>query len=223
MTTSSHNPVPYRGPSGDVNDPEVQRLVAEYRAWKRECGLDTAQPAAEPTPEPEQERVSGIALPALFCDGGVIGPNPSAIGGTWAWCLVDEQGLRTHEASGVLLQGDVGLPTVTNNVTELYALILGCEALPAGWRGTICSDSWISLQRVFRGAKLNHVPLWLCQRLGALLKSGRLTDCTYELLDGHPTRAELERGVGKRGHPVSEFNVWCDSACTKRAREVQHG
>ncbi len=208
----THNPVPYRGPSGDVSDPEVQRLVAEYRAWKRECGLET----------PERPRVVATTG-MLYADGGVIGPNPSPIGGTWAWCLVDEQGARVAADSGTLLQADVGLPTVTNNVTELYALIVGCEALPTGWRGVVCSDSWISLQRVFRGAKLNHVPLWLCQRLGALLKSGRLADCTYELLDGHPTRAELESGIGKRGHRVSEHNVFCDSACTKRAREVQHG
>ena len=33
------------------------------------------------------------------------------------------------------------------------------------------------------------------------------------LLDGHPTRSQLEAGKGKRGGPVSEHNVWCDKAC----------
>lgn len=210
----SYNPVPYRGPKGDVNDPECQRLVAEYRAWKRACGIGAG------APEP------AIALPltgTLYADGGIIGPNPSPIGGTWAWCLVNDQNGRVASASGTLLQADVGLPAVSNNVTELYALILGCESLPTGWRGTVCSDSWISLQRVFRGAKLNNVPPWLCQRLGGLLKSGHLAECSYELLDGHPTQAELTRGVGKRGHKVSEHNVFCDAECTRRAREVQHG
>ena len=34
------------------------------------------------------------------------------------------------------------------------------------------------------------------------------------LVQGHPTKAELENGWGtKRDLPVSEHNVWCDKAC----------
>lgn len=40
------------------------------------------------------------------------------------------------------------------------------------------------------------------------------------LLQGHPTKADLACGIGKkRNLPVSIHNVWCDEACGKAARE----
>ena len=154
---------------------------------------------------------------ALYADGGVIAVNPSPLGGTWAWCLVDAAGERVQTASGVLTAAENGGP-VTNNVTELLALVAGLEALPAGWMGTVYSDSWVSLQRVFCAAKLNNVPQWLMHRLYAVQRSGMLARMTYVLLDGHPTRAQLAAGVGKRGAPVSEHNVFCDAECGRQAR-----
>lgn len=156
---------------------------------------------------------------ALYADGGVIGANPSPIGGTWAWCLVDATGQRVCEYFGTLLTSP-DLPFVTNNVTELVALVNGLEALPHGWSGTVYSDSWVSLQRVFLAARLKNVPQWLVDRLHALQRSRKLASMSYVLLDGHPTKAQLAAGVGKRGAPVSIHNVWCDEACTKVAREV---
>lgn len=157
---------------------------------------------------------------ALYADGGVIGPNPSAIGGTWAYCLVDANGQRIVERSGILLV-DPTVPLVTNNVTELLALVEGFEALPDNWQGTVYSDSWVSLQRCFLAAKLNNVPRWLIERLHNVQRSGKLSKAEYCLLDGHPTKAQLAAGVGKRGQPVSEHNVWCDLACGQQAREVK--
>lgn len=156
---------------------------------------------------------------ALYADGGVIGANPSPIGGTWAWCLVDARGQRVCEYSGTLL-ATPELPFVTNNVTELVALVNGLEALPHGWSGTVYSDSWVSLQRVFLAAKLKNVPGWLVDRLQALQSSRKLASMSYVLLDGHPTKAQLTAGVGKRGAPVSVHNVWADTECQRRAREV---
>lgn len=158
---------------------------------------------------------------ALYTDGGVISANPSAIGGTWDYCLVSAAGARIVNASGVITPKQAHLPAITNNLTELLALVYGLERLPMGWAGTVYSDSWVSLQRVFLAAKLRNVPRWLVERLQTLQRSGKLADMQYVLLDGHPTRAELAAGEGKRGHPVSEHNVWCDAACQQAARAAR--
>ncbi len=193
--------IQYHGPTGNVNDPSAQAAVAQLAAIR----------AARTPPV------------ALYTDGGVIGQNPSPIGGTWAWCMVNADGTRTRHAYGSVTPADLGTPTVSNNHTELLALVLGLEALPAGWTGTVYSDSWVSLQRVFLAAKLANVPPWLVERLQTLQKSGALKQMAYTLLDGHPTRAELAAGIGKRGHPVSIHNVWCDQQCGAIARERQQG
>jgi ribonuclease HI len=190
--------VTYHGPTGDVNDPESVALVAAYRA--------RFAPAAP--------------LVGLYTDGGVIGQNPSSAGGTWAWCLVDANGQQRRHACGWMSPAELGADAVSNNHTELLALVLGLEALDEGFAGTVYSDSWVSLQRVFLAAKLNNVPQWLIDRLQAIQKSGRLASVGYQLLDGHPTRAQLEAGLGKRGNPVNQWNVWCDTQCSALAREV---
>ena len=193
--------IQYHGPTGNVNDPSAQAAVAQLAAIR----------AAHNPPV------------ALYTDGGVIGQNPSLIGGTWAWCLVDASGEMRRHAVGWLTPAELDAEAVTNNHTELLALVLGLEALDADFAGTVYSDSWVSLQRVFRAAKLNNVPQWLVERLQILQKSGRLANLDYTLLDGHPTRAQLEAGIGKRGHPVSKWNVWCDQQCSAIARERLQG
>lgn len=156
----------------------------------------------------------------LYTDGGVIGANPSALGGTWAYCLVDAAGQRTTCESGIITPAEAELPLVTNNLTELLAIVKGREALSWAWSGTIHSDSWVSLQRVFFAARLKNVPPWLVARLQKLQREGWFTGCSWKLLDGHPTKAQLAAGVGKRGGPVSIHNVWCDQACTQAGRAV---
>lgn len=190
--------VTYQGPTGDVTNPKAVALVEEYRAR-----FALKRP-----------------IVALYTDGGVIGQNPSGIGGTWAWCMVDAEGQQQRHASGWMSPADMQVDVVSNNHTELLALVLGLEALDEGFTGTIYSDSWVSLQRIFLAAKLNNVPQWLIDRLQAIQKSGRLASVSYQLLDGHPTRAQLETGLGKRGNPVSKWNVWCDEQCSALAREV---
>jgi ribonuclease HI len=154
----------------------------------------------------------------LYADGGVIGANPSTLGGTWAWCLVDATGKRVCEYSGVITPEQARMSVITNNLTELLAIVNAREALPYAWSGTIHSDSWVSLQRVFLAAKLKNVPPWLVDRLQQLQRDGWFSGCSWKLLDGHPTKAQLAAGVGKRGGPVSIHNVWCDEACTQAGR-----
>lgn len=153
---------------------------------------------------------------AIYADGGVILKNPSDIAGTWATCHVDADNWRAWTASGVLLPSEVGTSAVTNNQTEFYALLNGLEALPDDWAGRVCTDSLVTIRRFRDDAKLAGIPLEWRRRMA--MTRGRLGQLEYVLLDGHPTRAHLAAGIGKRGGPVSEHNVWCDHACTEAGR-----
>jgi len=156
----------------------------------------------------------------LYCDGGVVGKNPSPIGGVFAWCQV-ENGFRVKEHTAPVRPADVGAPVVSNNNTELLALLDGIESLPEGWAGRVNSDSQVALGWVFLGWKQEAIPAPLRARLQALRRSGRLFGLEWRLLQGHPTQADLAAGVGaKRGLPVSEHNVWCDKACQTLARTL---
>jgi ribonuclease HI len=151
---------------------------------------------------------------ALYCDGGLVGPvNPSPDGGTWAWCAVNPFGARIAQASGVIDAPRGG--TVSNNVAEFVAAVLALETVPAGWSGTLYSDSLITLNRLFQGWTLTNIPPDWVQRGSAALQ--RLGNANWVLLQGHPTKAELQAGRGKKGYPVSEHNVWCDQACRAAA------
>jgi ribonuclease HI len=161
-----------------------------------------------------------MTIIALYADGGVIGRNPSDAGGTFAWCHVDEADQRIKAMSGVIRPW-ASMPRITNNLTEMVALVLGMEALPAEWDGTVYSDSQITLGRVFRGWKMDGIPFALQRR--AITARQRLGPVDFVLLDGHPTRAQLAAGIGKRGQPVSEHNVWCDHACCEQSKRAQAG
>jgi ribonuclease HI len=152
---------------------------------------------------------------ALYTDGGLIGRNPSPIGGTWAWCTTSRQDGRIDHASGVILPADLGLACVTNNNAELWAMICGLEALPAGWTGTVFCDSMVTIGRMFYGWRMVNVPVSLQKRADVVLT--RLGRVKPVLLDGHPTQQHLQQARGKNGHPVSIHNVFCDRACTEQA------
>lgn len=151
---------------------------------------------------------------ALYCDGGVIQKNPSTIGGTWAWCAVDATGNRVMQQGGVC-PAPAGRP-ITNNHTEQIAITLALEAMPEGWSGTVYSDSMVALGRVFQGWRTKNLPENISRRSAAAV--ARLGKIETVLLQGHPTKADLERGIGaKRGLPVSIYNVWCDAECNRQA------
>jgi ribonuclease HI len=153
---------------------------------------------------------------AIFADGGCVERNPSPIAGTWAWCHVSEEDERCRQESGLEPAAEWPGGMVTNNQMEFVALVRAIEALPSGWTGTVHSDSKVSLGRLFRGWKLTGIPpVW---RQRGSLALGRIGQVTVVLLDGHPTRAQLLAGRGKRGNPVSPHNVWCDRACGDAGR-----
>lgn len=156
----------------------------------------------------------------LYADGGVIQVNPSPIGGTWAFRIVQADVVICEE-SGVITPLEAGLPAVTNNLTEMLALVMGLRSLPIDWIGVVCSDSQITLGRVFGSYKWAGIPTWL-HKLYQQSRNRLLfwEDITYIQLDGHPTRNQLAAGIGKRGHPVSIHNVACDKACQLAAASI---
>lgn len=153
----------------------------------------------------------------MFCDGGVIGHNPSEIGGTWAYRIV-EDGEVIREKSGTITPRQAKMPLITNNLTEMCALVAGLKVLPDDWTGTVYSDSQITLGRAFQGWKWNNIPDWLYRMFGEQRDRLKNWDrIEFVLLEGHPTKAELILGVGRKGYPVSEHNVAVDRLCNAAA------
>jgi ribonuclease HI len=156
----------------------------------------------------------------LYVDGGVIGRNPSPDGGTWAYCLVDNDNETVLlEGSGLLLPYEHGVGNlVTNNQTEYLAMLRGLQALPSGWRGVVRTDSQITLGRfAWVGWKTANIPdHWV--QAGAVARQRLGAPVTYELLSGHPSDDELVRGIGRGLRPVSAWNVYVDTACQEMAR-----
>ena len=168
---------------------------------------------------------------SLYCDGGVIADlrlapepgklrpvyNPSYIGGTWAWCAVDANGVLLGRNSGVIpAVFTYELDGVSNNLAEWQAAVRALEAMPQGVRIELCSDSEITIGRLFwNWSTAKGLPnTWVRRGLNAKRQLGGTVRPV--LLEGHPTRAELRAGRGaKHGWPVSEHNVWCDKECSR--------
>jgi len=157
---------------------------------------------------------------ALYADGGLVGAQPKTLAGTWAYVIVIN-GVAWRERSGI-----IRVPGTTNNQTEMYAVLMGLKSLPDDFEGTVYSDSMVTLGRLFCGWKWSNIPgefHALFQTQAARLKFWGTEGIKWVLLDGHPSKAQLAAGIGKRGHPVSAWNVWCDSECNKRSAEYKAG
>ena len=153
----------------------------------------------------------------IFTDGGVMGRNPSPLGGMWAFCAVDARDVLIFGDGHVITPAEVELPYVENNVSELYAVIKALEWAPVGPRFELWTDSINTMRRLLDPiyASMNGVCDTLHQRLiaavqrhGGTLPGQRLD---VRLCAGHPTKAELEAGrKSKNNLPFSKWNVWCD-------------
>lgn len=154
----------------------------------------------------------------VYCDGGLIGPNPSPVGGTWAWVWV-HGGIQGRSASGIITPSDFEMPTISNNHTELLAAVRALESTPKGWTGTLCSDSQVTLHRLSQGTTFNNVPRWLVDRT---LQATRSRRCKVKLMAGHPTKIELQQGFRERNQlPTSKWNCWCDIECRRLAAKFR--
>jgi len=160
----------------------------------------------------------------LYTDGGVIGGNPSFTGGTWAFAAVKDNADPWKIGHGMIVPRQMGTPVIGNNQMELLAVIRGLQAMPEDWCGIICSDSQITLGRIFKKWKLNNIPKWMIAEL--MIEKSRLKYWNMFqslLLCGHPTKEDLERGFGDNGNPVSTYNVLCDSMCNREAEKFTKG
>lgn len=113
------------------------------------------------------------------------------------------------------------LPEVTNNLSEYVALVRGLESLPEGWSGAVYSDSQIALARLFYQVRCKGLPPVLIRQAAAAVARLDWTNIAPVLLAGHPTKAHLFQGLGKKGNPVSLHNVWCDAPCSEEARKYR--
>ena len=113
---------------------------------------------------------------------------------------------------------------------ELFAIINGLRTCSKLYYSeiveTLYSDSAVSIGRLRDGWGLANIPELMVKDLIFVQSQfhfntiGRNQKCV--LLDGHPTKAQLEAGIGKRGHLVSKWNVLCDKMCNEEAeRYVQ--
>ncbi len=146
----------------------------------------------------------------LYCDGGLVGSNPSKIGGAWACCFVDitiSGSELIQSVSGYVSMEQAG-QLVTNNYTELLAAIEGMERLPEGWEGRIWTDSDVTLRRLRKKTpKFTGIPPVMQERF--LLSRAPLGDFRVFHVMGHPTAHDLKMGRG------SKWNVLCDQLCTE--------
>jgi ribonuclease HI len=163
---------------------------------------------------------AGAEVAAVYADGGVIGANPSQIGGTWAYCYVDADGDRLTTQSGIVVPSDLELAVITNNLTEMLALLNALEPLPHGWSGQVYSDSMVTLGRLFKGWKMTGIPYDLQNRARRLV-AAHLGQVTWIRLDGHPSREHLASGIGPRGGPVSVHQQHCDLTCARIGEEYR--
>lgn len=154
----------------------------------------------------------------VFADGGVIGSNPSPVGGTWAYRLLQEGQIRCEDCG--FIPPKYG--PVSNNLSEIVAVVRGLETARhyRASQVSIASDSLVTLRRLsYPRAAWNGVPTPVREWALAVLREVEVVEAV--LLDGHPTRAQLEAGVGKSGRPVSVHNVECDRACNLVAAQFK--
>ncbi len=159
----------------------------------------------------------------IYCDGGVIGPNPSDLGITWAWVMPFPKDTKLYEASGVLEPDDLGMPLLSNNHAELVAALRALEFVGPCWRGTLFTDSNVTKHRLEGRGSFDGLSRSLEARL---VRVRETMGCEVVLLAGHPTLAELKQGFKIKPSgplPTSSWNVYCDQTCAALAGNFKRG
>ena len=146
----------------------------------------------------------------IYTDGGLCSPNPSKLGGVWAWCAVDSEDEFIYGESGYFVAPEG--KEITSHQAEFAAMTRALEAMPLGWEGTVCSDSELTINRFSKGHSCFNIPPNMLQRGVMVLE--KLGDPKFVLLAHKPTKDDLEHGYSlKSGLPVSIWNKWCDKQC----------
>lgn len=154
---------------------------------------------------------------SVYSDAGIIGTSStSKIGGTWAFCHVDENDNLVSLECGIILCDQLGVKLMTSPLAETYAAVRALWPMPNGWDGTFYCDNETAIGRIFWDWACNGVPKHLEKQARGLGK--RLNVLQPILLGGHPTKKELENGRRKDGKPVSKWNVLCDKKCKQLSK-----
>lgn len=163
--------------------------------------------------------LSSADVTTVYADGGCVGKNPSAAGGTWAFALAGSDDEHVIRVSGSFTTEEVGFATVDNNLSETVALLIALEQMPDGWGGLVVSDSLNAIRRVIAPGtqKFSLCPQSVIDRCHA--NRGRLGELSVLLVAGHPSKKQLAAGV-KNGRPVRAHQAWCDRECKRQARAV---
>lgn len=110
---------------------------------------------------------------------------------------------------------------MTNNQTELLAMLQIVRRLPYDWTGIASTDSAITRGRFSMNWKLTGIPNEWFPMLGEALRRINVAGTEWRLLQGHPLKSEIDRMkageqvIGsKRGFPVSLHQEVCDHLCT---------
>ncbi len=167
--------------------------------------------------------VDDTRVVAITADGGCRLANPSKHGGMWAFRHLNRAHQAVREACGAVTVPEVSpLTTVTNNFTEVLAVLIALEFLPDGWSGKVRTDSLHTI-RVFRD---DYDRYWLIEgvKLRIVNVLDRLGDLSYELLAGHPSKKEIalmEAGIqcfkGPKQYPYCLHNHHLDSVLLPKA------
>lgn len=174
-------------------------------------------------------------MKGLYVDGGLMSSNPSVVGGTYAAILLSKKQKEKRFTSGIILPEWISRETVTNNASEMKAMIAGLSLLPDNWKGIIYTDSKVTRSRVIRRYDVDarwEMRGWMNTPINYFMEflehRKRLRNWyqfTWVLLAGHPNRKELPKGeshgmsysIGRKPRrtplPVSVWNVWCDLKC----------
>lgn len=165
---------------------------------------------------------------AVYSDGGLAGPNPSLVGGSWAYALADSFDITIVRGSGTVTPEQIGLPAVTNNLTEWIGAVRGLEVALhyAPLRVELYTDSEVTARRIRKlqlrqrhDVKMKGLPPYWVTRMYAAIQW--LRGVTVHLLAGHPSQAALHLGKDGRGVMVSRHNVDCDRQCRALAEKLQ--
>ena len=153
----------------------------------------------------------------IFVDGGIIGRNPSKIGGTFCWIWIGSDNQPIKSGWGIITPEDLGVPKITNNMTELIAAVRALTSVPPDWAGTLYTDSKVTRIRLTFGEKFKNIPQCIRQKVLNLRRNRRWK---VVQVAGHPTQEDLLAGfrVGTT-LPVSIHNVSCDLKCQELAKE----
>lgn len=165
---------------------------------------------------------------AVYTDAGILGKgNRSLIGGTYSFVYVgldvcNEPGSEVDQPMEFELYSGIGtikpehtagLGYVECNLAETIAILMALEGLPVGWKGTLYGDNLNSIRRAIHPRKCKGiVPKWVKDRL---IKAAECRDVFFQLVGGHPSDEEVERGYRSDGKIASRWNVRCDKLATQ--------